>query len=433
MRGNMQHIQSINTAFYTAVRWNTIGYVVHRIFHTGTSVYLYYTLSSTDYVAWNVLLSIIFISIFFCDAGLRKSVPLYIDTYDMHRWLIPLYSAIAVILSVAIIGLSTWIIPYHAQHAVSYLVIPFVVIHTILIGMRLLYNAKLCNKRFAFIHSIWAGVECICIFVGLHYYGTQPIHTLFIAKIIGGFGALVHAWMRAPTPEHHKDDHSDMAHMKRHTGFVWLIAIARSLSERHVIMPIIAWTAPASIAATYKVLHDTVMLLYRTIIKAIDINDITVLRPLQTRRHAFFRISITMINWVSISIIALSFVPYIMTTASVHRSMFILLLMLTLLELPMIPWERICEIRRQYMMPLGAYAIALVVPVCFLACHVSNLPTYQHVMILLCTIHGIRTGMLWILGITAPREDHIQYPWRYATCILTCAIICGSMCIYSAP
>lgn len=153
----MQHIQSIKTAFHTAVRWNTIGYIVQRILHTTTSVYLYYRLSSHHYVAWNTLLSIIFISIFFCDAGLRRSAPMYINTRHMHQWLIPIYGIIATILAISITGARTWIIPYHAQHITSYLIAPFIIIHTINTGMRLLYTAQLYNKQLAIINSVWAG------------------------------------------------------------------------------------------------------------------------------------------------------------------------------------------------------------------------------------------------------------------------------------
>ena len=422
----MQHNNraQLRTQFHTAVHWNTVAYVCQRAAYTILHIYLYYHIPTTSFVAWTSLLSIIYITIYMCDAGLRKSIPLYIDTPYIQRWCLAVYSVIGIAITPIVIAYAYWLSPYPIIDNTSimlYLIPLLVISQTLLIGARIVHTSQFNNRSFAYINTLWLAIEVTITIAVIEYTQTaQAISICLASKAIFGSAAVVHAMYTLPRSIN-TTRQSSRTLFTQHTTYMWGISIIRSLSERNVMMPVLAWIAPPDIAAIYKIVHDAVMMIYRTLIKSIDINDITILRDARTRAYAFFQLSIKLINWCTVACCVLVAIDYMMTSINAYHSLLLVIGYSSIIEVVISPWDRLREITYDYRQPMIIYTCAYMIPIMY-TIWLYPFQVYEHVFGFICAVYGARLLATAILLYRTMHITPVTYPWRYAALASTIAI-----------
>jgi len=428
----MQYKHAIYHKLNMAIRWNVLGYTMQRIAYTTLSIYAYAHVPTKMYVTWTTCMSIMYMAIFLCDAGLRKSIPLYATDIHVSRyaWI---YTIIGTLVASGMCMSMGWIVPYAHETgllSMAYLVPVIVIPQSLYIGMRIMYTSYFYNKIWASVSAIWPTIESGISIWTITCTHVHPLWILIASKAACSVCAVTHAYvLSAPMTTPHEHTHRNTSThttytqkmFVRHTAYMWAAAVLKSVSERNMIMSVLAWIAPPHLAAVYKVVLDAVILIYRTIIKGVDINDIALLRDSESRECAFFHISITCINWASLACISIPFLPYCIPALNHYNTLCWVVGYASMFEVMAMPWERIQEVLYKYTHIIVTY-ICMLTAIGISVYLISPITTYSHLVTWASLLYGIRLIGIWSLSQHAMYRMHIVYPWRYALMMLTLCI-----------
>ncbi len=205
----------------------------------------------------------------------------------------------------------------------------------------------------------------------------------------------------------------------KHSGVMWLTTSLRSLSERNFIVPFLTYSAGPALANAFKLGNDAALVFQRIVLKTIGTADTSLFSYIKIGTEekklteVAFRKLTTKITSLSlpllglIGLLAWGFYGKSENTLIFH--IFCIIGISYLVEVMLLPYERLLEVKRKYKYLLSVYAFySLLLMILIFACS-SSLIGMRVTIALLCTV---RLVSLLIMAYISRSLFQVQFPFK---------------------
>ncbi len=435
--------------FNTSITWNGISYGISKCAGTCTTFFLYYTLSVNDFVTLASLQNILYLCLLWLDGGLRKSIPSYgtvLFTSRNHPYYVALFlgcyaTLLALIATLFVVTGPSLAAFVHVTYERSISICAALLFCTegLVSLLRLVYHAQFRNKQFNMLWTSCILCESVIILSVLSLgYTLSVAHILLIKTALSiavcclSLPALFQQFLWQPLSQTREQPKEQPApSFIKHSLFMWLSTLLKSLSERNVVTPLIAHFFDPAAAATYKVSQDGALLIHRIVVRTIGVSDTALLahsyadpqfmilvpRSFSELSIKIARLCIPLLALISAVAFPVFIHIFIHTTQPAHYTSAIIFFVLVssyLLETLLSPYERLLEISTQYRVLFISYipySIGLVLTL-FLA-----YKTYIHVVSCILILQAARliSSLLTLFSVECSRyvtTPACHFPWQ---------------------
>ena len=432
--------------FNQALVWNSVIFVAQRVGKTLTTFVLAGALSVTEFSAWANILSIVFLLILWCDFGLRRSIPRFLPEFaknkKTHRQFVTLVlsiqSSVLFILNIILFAATSWLayrFGLGEYLSAFYLGSCLFFVESVKSLVRLLFHAHFWNRTFNRIETVGViGATGTIIWSALN--GVHGLlHIAIGAEIAAGLLVVASTLVLVPTLLHDPayqsnrtiDGRKTTKEFLQHTGFMWLMTGATSITERNVLVPFFTLTLGHAAGGLFKVANDLALLIQRFVIRIIGSSGTALLshveshlviekenRPLWGKAvgHLNKKIILLTVPPLITVIVGLVFVYFL--GAHLPHTVWVASFLILLYLAQVLGWifDHVLEVKRAYkplfisLFPYGLVALAMVA---------SGYGALVLPMVpMLFVIHGLRFASLGIRILYAYRLFALPaYPWRY--------------------
>jgi hypothetical protein len=379
----MNFNQLIRT-FNTGINWNAYLYVIYKLTATGTTFLLFVTLDSYAFSAWANFNSIIFLALLWTDLGFKKSLPRFLPefatdqralktftrTIIIFRVTILLVTAPLLILFVQFAGTALKISELHLEYAISIIFI----IEGIVSLLRLIFHAHFAQKQFNLIAS-WlllmeASLGIICLYL---VDSKELIQVLVYNKILCSSLVIIGATSLLPSLYRTQKNTITksingkllMEGFIKHSGVMWFNTSLRSLSERNFLVPLLTATIGHELANSYKIANDGALLFQRMVLKTIGTSDTSLLtyaKVMQSKKKLMevaFKKLTTKIAALCFPLLGITILLIKEINGHDYNNfgfqLFCIISCTYLIELLLLPYERMLEVERKYTFLISVY------------------------------------------------------------------------------
>jgi len=423
-------------AFADSHRWNALVQLIHKASFAILSFSLYKALTVADYSIWANANSTIFLTLLWLDFGLRKTIPRYAprfadSTTNMRRFVIGValiqITLILIALPFLIWNFRNWTSGTCYSHTLPLLAGSLFLVEGANGLLRLLHHAYFWVKQFNRFVAMTALIETMLALVII--WAAPPSATIVLGilsvKLVTALmlaGAAIwqlHTLLQRPKNIscEEKKKPPPAKELVIHAGAMWTTNTLKSLSERNFMFPFLTHTMGAELANLFKVSNDAALFFYRMVLKTIGSTDTTLFAHVDVvgwRQNlvatAFDKLSIR----VAALVIPLLGIAVLCTCACsqfcVNGVIFQLFLIMTvayLLEMILLPYERVLEVQRRYAALARTYIPYLVAITMLLA--TSGMTSIGLVGTVLA-IHIVRLVTLLLISRTVQRDYRLLLP-----------------------
>ncbi len=367
--------------FHRGIIWNAIVYTTEKLSYLMVSYTLFALLNTQFFSLWANLNSIIYLTLLWADLGMRKAIPLFIPraahkkrSRDLLSLIIKIqffalgaaviilyctFSRIAALLSLTLSG--TTIL----------LTLLLLFVEGLVALARLIFHANFLHKAFNITNTVVAiGEACLNLALIIFLPKTLVlVHALLLSRIIT---ASIIVIISCTIFNHKTQEVSQGVSMRtsllpyeflKHSLIMWGGITSKSLSERNFLLPFFTYIFGPHVGNLYKVANDAALLFQRTLIKTIGTVDTTILAHAHMSKNN--SLLFTTFNHLK-KTITLLIIPLILFMLPVlmlrlfmfHNSvivqdsqtylLFILLVSTYIIESFLSPYERLLEVKQQY-------------------------------------------------------------------------------------
>ena len=432
------NFQQLIIRFDTGINWNAYLYTVYKITTTLTTILLFRTLDTATFSAWANLNSVIFLALLWTDFGFRKSVPRYWPEFAVNQSALQCFIRRIILFHLSVLIITTPFLLFFVYYFGSTLnithlsliyAIPIIfIIEGIVSLMRLIFHAHFAMKQFNLLASwlllLEAGLGGVCIYF---LANEQLIYALIFNKavcssiiIVGASGMLPSLYQERKHGEDKGIDTSIiMRNFIKHSGVMWFNTSLRSLSERNFLVPLLTVTIGPELANWYKIANDGALLFQRMVLKTIGTADTSLLaytKVMQSKKkfmEVAFKKLTTKIAALCLPLLGIVFLLMkgMYVTANTHFvfQLFCIITFSYLIELMLLPYERMLEVERRYSCLVGVYvfyafALAFII--------ISNRFALIGFMSTMIGIGGVRLVSMGIMAWYAGHVFSISFPYR---------------------
>lgn len=438
--------------FAQGVNWNAFLYFIYKISATLLTFLLYNKLDSKTFSTFANLNAIIFILLLWIDFGFQKSIPRFCPVYAKNRHTLQNFikSLLRFKVTILILALPIYLLLVNQFTKTLYLTEfksyfyaggILVLLEGIISVIRLIYHAYFKQKLFNSMNAWSLLLEIIADLCFIIVIENQYI--LLAALLISKMGSrlLLLFLSGAQWPKLYQqitdNQNQEIAVRQLNKGFIihssimWFNTNIKSLTERNVLVPLFTHIFGPAVANMFKVANDGALLFYRIVIKSIGTTDTALFAHVdsmgegkETWQVAFKKLT----TKIAALVLPLSGIVYVLYRYKVWLKydsnvflIFLLICICFLMEVMFSPYERILEVKRDYLLLAYAYIPYIIMLIILLT---TNIMTYIGLFNSIALIHGVRlVSSLLMLALARVRYG-LVYPIRYV-CTLSLYIYIG--------
>jgi len=420
---------SMLSAFNYACMWNAILYSVHKLISIVLLFFLYLKLSPQLFSSYCSIVSYIFLLLLWGDFGFRKSIACFLPEYEKHSISIKkLFSKLIKIkLIILFFSLPLFIFVSHKtafnirtqSASITMLSIAALFISEgIILFFQLIYQVSFLHKQFNTIFIFSLCFHTLVSFIASFYLKSNTlIFFIFISKSIINsitiffsynlFFILDSQLQKLTLISGKKELQASAASLTelpiqfaKHSFFMWIGILVKSSTERNVLFPFFTFIFGTDIANAFKITHETSLFFYRTLFKAIEISDTSLLSyaNILSDKSFFYHLKKKITFFCTISF-SLFFIFFIYKSIFFKTSFTLLCLFFTMttsniIEVYLSLYERLLEVRRQYTTLLKGYSFYIAsILLLLLFLHSYQLTLY--LMVIFIQIIRILTALIF--------------------------------------
>jgi len=461
-------------AFADSHRWNALVQIAYKLSFALLSFTLYRTLTASDYSTWAITNSAIFLVLLWADFGLRKTIPRYAPRFasspkQMRRFIVGVTTAQTTLITLAI-GPLLWLLnrwltgtPHGAM--IFPIACAVFAIESIISVLRLLHHAHFWIKQFNQVAAIGAIVETTIDLLVIWFATTSSpsgaasgsaglssassgsadsitiLSGVLLTKVTVGAavsiatGIMLHRLVKQSPEQKRQHAPPSIQELLKHTSAMWVTSGLKSLSERNFMLLFFTNTLGAEVANLFKVANDAALVFYRLIIKTIGTTDTALLAHIDAAgwqknlvMRAFEKLTVR-VACLALPLFGIAILGMIgcrnLCLDSMVLHAFTIMVIAYLMEVVLLPYERILEVKRSYGSLTRAY-IPYVIGL--LALMTGKVVTSIGLLGTLLCIHIVRLVSLWLMSRTVQRTYHLHLPHNRIA-LFSKAIIYGSLLI----
>lgn len=427
------NIHQLQEKFNESINWNAASYLFYKGTSTVLTFALFKKLTTQDFSIWATTNSIIFILLLWIDFGFRKSVPRFCPEFSTsknnHKQFI-LY--IIIFQSIALLSaLPLLIMMLQKIVVLDSLLLRYATILFFLEGitalLRLVYHAHFWNKHINMRATAFLALEMIAnIFLIILFSDNsqQLLMGLFITKICAALCTNVACLL--DLPKLHTNIGQQVEHAPapwrsfiKHSGIMWLNNNLKSLSERNFIIPLLTYTVGPAQANFFKIANEAALFFHRIIIKTIGSTDTALLSHAEVSTEGKIALPIafknltTKVAGLCIPVIGFLIIFFVCGFQLLHDTCvlqtFFIITLGYLLETLMSPYERLLEVKSNYLMLAMAYAPYAIVVMALL--YTQSL-TFIGLLTFVLIIQGVRLVSSLLMMRFAQRTYDLVFPLK---------------------
>lgn len=426
-------LEHIFIRFDQALNWNAALYICYKIIFIILSVTLYTVLPTNDYSLWANINSLIFLFLLWVDCGMRKSVPRFCPEFKSTGRFIMGVMAIQIFI---LLTSSPWVyytLSYTTQSLqatspwVHYLGLTVFLTQGTINTIRLLFHSYFLHKQFNLLAIIIMTAEMLFNLSLLfsHITNDALIYALFANKIISdsvliimGIVLLIKLLPTIPIARSPKTPDTPDVHKQfiTHSLLVWIATVIKSFTERNFLVPFITYAMGPQIGNIFKVSNDIALVLYRFVLKTIGTADTSLLtyssmlNKKEDLTAAFIKLT-TKIMHLSVPLLGIIIIINIgkFNFFEDHYGfqLFTIMSVCYLLETLLLPFERMLEVKRNYLSLFTGY-----IPYLAGIFLLTNTTIINHtgIIIFITLIHAIRLTSSFAIVALSCRAYSIHLP-----------------------
>lgn len=445
-----------------ALRWNSILFIVNKLCKTTASFLLFSKLSTADFSVWANIFSIVFVLALWLDFGMRKSLPLFCPLFAKNKAakrqfiqrVIGFKAGISLLINILLLictqplaqllGLQSYTL-FFRLGCVLFLT------ESIKSVLRLIFHSHFWQKQFNVIESTTTTLNTSVLLVlsTLIAHSSTLLMSIFLLEIAAQLVLIAAAIIMLPRM--HEDDYYQeegvvdskllTSNFIAHSGMMWGMLIAASMTERNVLIPFFTYTLGPAAANIFKIANDGALFFARFILKTIGTSDTSFLAHLSSKTTDSATMLAYGVRALNKRVIALTLplfgvilfvymhVPMLPRLARIYDShvtnIFLLLASAYLLQTLFLGYDRLLEIKQQYsalllssLPQLGVLCIVI-----FGITHASLLQTVGLGMLLLF-FHGMRMVSVLIRIHFTSKLFRLTYPIDYLVLVAIGTMAC---------
>lgn len=444
----------ILNSFHKALAYNSVSVLAYKILFITLSYLLFMHFSAEDYLQWGNTMALVYLTVLWADLGLKKSIAQFAPyLFEGHahflRRFIPLY--ILILLAAGLLLIT--IVPLALTTKI--LVLLLVITEGSVSLLRSLFHAKFENKFFNIAYIIFFAVEVAIIilmltghvsFTNIRSLVLSLTDSLLVLRICN---SLLVISFTAPKllrllKQQNKQIQTNNFPLKEfitHCSVLSITTVARSITERNMLLPIIITLFGPILAAPCKLAQDVAIVFQRFLFKTLATNDTAFLSILAKQNKAesnektyshdgFYHVAYRVIKLcipilLVISIASLLIYRFqdlqttLFTQDAYTRSQafyyFLIFIIFFMLESLLVPYERFLEVNQAYKSLLFSYTpYTLAFGIIYYMGNTTNLGIF------LIATQSIRLAVgIFHAGIT-----HYLYRVKFPFKILAIGLVC---------
>jgi len=435
------------TIFAASHRWNALVQVAHKLSFALLSFSLYRVLTDGDFSAWANINSVIFLTLLWADLGLRKAIPRYAPWFtashnDMKRFITGVVLMQVGVVVASLLPLQ-WIVHSLLAGKSSTFIVTAACIIFLVEGctniLRLLHHAHFWIRQYNQVAAIASLIEVTVnlLIIYLVPNSIDILKSVLATKIVIGLGVVcITSWsLRRLVGHHHVDKTADKRarpspqEFMKHAGAMWLTSGLKSLSERNFMLPFFTYTLGAETANLFKITNDAALVFYRVALKTIGTTDTALLAHIDAAgwqknlvRRAFSKLTVR-IAALSLPLFGIALLSALLCrnvcSGKMFLTAFLIMTSAYLVELMLLPYERILEVKRRYKSLARAYMLYIVGLACTL--FVTTVTSIGLIGSLLC-VHIVRLVSLYTMTRIIQRSYKLELPHHHIGIIVKASL-----------
>ncbi len=444
--------KELYSKFAQGVNWNAFLYFIYKISATLLTFLLYNKLDSKTFSTFANLNAIIFLLLLWIDFGFQKSIPRFCPFYaknsnDLKSFIKSLLTFKIIILVLALplylILVDRFANTLHLTEFKSYFYagVILLLLEGIISVIRLIYHAYFWQKQFNSMNALSLmleiGLDLGCILLIPNQFILLAM--LLMSKILSRVVLLLLSGIKLPRLSHNIAQNKEQAinveqlnkRFMIHSSIMWFNTNIKSLTERNVLVPLFTHIFGPAVANMFKVANDGALLFYRIVIKSIGTADTALFAHIdsmgegkETWQVAFKKLT-TKIAALVLPLLGIVFVLYkYKLMIKYDNNVFLIFLLISicfLMEVMFSPYERVLEVKRDYVLLTCAYTPYIIMVIVLLT---TNLMTSIGLFNSITLIHGVRLVSSLIMLALARVKYGLAYPVKYV-CTLSLYICIG--------
>lgn len=413
--------------FNYSINWNAFLYATHKITSTIITFLLFGHLDTYEFSAWANINSIVFLLLLWVDCGFRKSIPRYYPEFsqsdtDRKRFIttIIVFQLSIIIISIPLLLwiTSRYYLATNFQRIYIFYALPIIyVIEGIVAIVRLIYHSQFLQKEFNSISSVLLVAESCIIISMVTYHAEHLLEKVLMLKILTGTSiACITLMMLKDFSKHEHQYNTNVNEPKRryriimkefiyHSGAMWFNNNLKSLSERNFLVPLLTFSLGPQAANIYKIANDGALFFQRMILKTIGISDTAFLSYIEAspQREKLMPIAFKKLTTKIIAlcipllgvVVMMSIMMRDIWKSSYVFQIFFIITISYLLEIMLLPYERVLEVKRKYRYLLVSYLPYIAVIIMITSSSLVSLIGIRNTITLLCCVRLV--SMLFMI------------------------------------
>lgn len=266
-----------------AITWNGLTYLIQKTTHTVVVILLAKTIGVTEFKQWVTINSSIYLLLLWIDGGIKKSIPLYISEYIKHpkklyvffSKLIGFYSLISLTVFSYLYYTNSTILSNWKLLAAAYL---FFITQGSVAIIRAIFQSVFFNKQFNL-----AMLACLfskyCLIISLVALKVNiKAHLIISLTALANIAILTAScFLINKVPKDLNTKKASKNSFAKHTFFMVIITIMKSLTNRNALTLIAAQCLSGPIFVSFKIAQNVALLFYRFQVKAMGSSSIAML------------------------------------------------------------------------------------------------------------------------------------------------------------
>lgn len=444
--------QEMYIKFTQGFNWNAILYMVQKGTSTFTIMLLYNILHTNMFSLYGNINSITFLLLLWLDFGFHKTVPLFALKYaqspvDLNQFIKRLltFKIIVLIASVPFylffINKIVRTLQLSNYYMLAYISGLFFITEGLVSLVRLIYHSYFLHRIYNKISAATLLLELGLSLIAIKFFTDHTIIlALFLSKITANCLILAIAWYKKSIIyEQHITKESQQTNHKitldkqfiLHAMVMYGSTTIKSLSERNFLLPLFTTTFGPATANMFKIANDGALFFYRSIIKTIGTLDTSLFSyTLTTHQHnKTWQIAISKlthkIGALVIPFLGIVYIIYynkqLINYDHIILDMFLIITLELLIEVLFSPFERILEVKKEYILLAYAYVPYLLV-ITIILC--TQTMTYIGIVNSLLLIHGVRLVSTFIIAFTVYIKYSYTFPFYFIGFLLGLVMPC---------
>ncbi|KKP35407.1 MAG: hypothetical protein UR26_C0005G0021 [candidate division TM6 bacterium GW2011_GWF2_32_72] len=430
--------KQIISKFNQGVNWNAIVYIFHKTTSAIATILFFQYLAPQAFSAWSNINSIIFLLLLWTDFGFRKSIPLFLPHFAQNKQSHRQFTIYTMLFQTLALIITTPIFLFTIQFLMKGFIkniCPMIIMLAVLIYViegcigvvKLIYHAHFWQKQFNLLISVMTALETIANLITIFIFQMDShklFHAILLTKLFTGLGILAAAIIMLPkfyqemTYTSSKNTNSLWWSFTKHSALMWGSNGIKSLTERNFLLPVFTHILGYEAGNFFKIASDGALLFYRSVIKTIGTTDTSLLaytdmiQDGKTSLQTAFKKLISKIAGLCLPLFGILLFLLLQLIHNNHVDhmifkLFFIMVLGYLLEAIFSPYERVLEIKREYVRLFIAYS-----PYCVMLIILFLFNTISYIGLInsLLLIHGVRLVSVFIMVWFARKRYGLLFP-----------------------